>query len=56
MIENLRAPPESPFPLWGGGNPDLSCSGIPSSLSLPHQGGGNDERSGSAPGATEGAP
>jgi len=35
----------SPSPLWGGvrggGNPDVGCSAIPPSLSLPHEGGGD---------------
>ena len=35
----------SPSPLWGGarggGNPNVDCSGIPPSLSLPHEGGGD---------------
>jgi alpha-D-ribose 1-methylphosphonate 5-triphosphate synthase subunit PhnI len=36
---------EFPCPLWGGvrdgGNPDLRCSAIPPTLSLPHEGGGD---------------
>jgi len=40
-----QSPPASPSPWWGGvrggGNPNLGCSGIPPSLSLPHKGGGH---------------
>jgi cbb3-type cytochrome oxidase subunit 3 len=32
----------SPSPLWGGvRGPDLGCSAIPPTLSLPHKGGGD---------------
>ena len=40
----------SPSPLWGGvrggGNPDISGSAIPPSLSLPHKGGGDPNPAG----------
>ena len=44
-IRDKQAPPGFPSPLWGGarggGNPDLRCSAIPPTLSLPHKGGGD---------------
>ena len=50
MIEGPVAPgyAEFPSPLWGGvrggGNPYRSCSAIPPSLTLPHEGGGKTIR------------
>ena len=42
-----QAPPEFPSPLWGGvrggGSPNGQRSAIPPSLSLPHEGGGDDK-------------
>ena len=46
MIAILRASTEFPSPLWGGvrggGNPDDDRCAVPPSLSLPHEGGGDD--------------
>jgi cbb3-type cytochrome oxidase subunit 3 len=54
-LDLAESPPKNatgfPSPLWGGarggGTPDLRCSAIPPTLSLPHKGGGDAEASSS---------